>query len=107
MELIELYFDIFQKLVYKSNLICDNNGYNIYSSKAGTQNKLKGVLNMIKNWKDYVVEGADIESLEADLRNEGWLDDEGLDIMVDGSTKQFWNRYDVVFKDEILLNSNN
>lgn len=61
-------------------------------------------MKIISNWIDYVVEGTDIDKLEQQLMD--WLDDEGNLILIDelgeDYTKQFWNRYDIVFHEEIL-----
>jgi len=62
-------------------------------------------MKVVANWKEFAV-SKDINSLENDLKNNGWLDEIGNLVLVDESgtdyTKEFWQRYDVAFDDKIL-----
>jgi hypothetical protein len=66
----------------------------------------KGKTNIVKNWKDYVVDGVDIEKLEKDLTADGWMDESGSIVLIDETgedyQQQFWQKYLFVFQDDIL-----
>lgn len=60
---------------------------------------------IIKNWKEFVLEGVNLEDLIDSLMNDGHLNDVGYLVLAqDGEdyTKSFWQTYDVAFDDSIL-----
>lgn len=58
----------------------------------------------ISNWKDYLVDGVDVKSLEENLANNGWLHNGDLILKTEAEnySDRFWNIYQIVFHKEIL-----
>jgi len=60
---------------------------------------------IVKNWKEFVIEGTDINRLETQLKEEGWInEDDNLELYLKykNETEKFWDKYCGVFYDEVL-----
>ena len=62
---------------------------------------------VVHEWERYAIgDNEEIRQLRLELMAAGWLDSENaIIIYTTENLKLFWNRYDIVFQDEILKNA--